>query len=250
MAIVLRYPQSSRKPSRHARTVQARLAANGYDVPTSGVYDAPTASAVLDFQRAHVNRRRLPLLVDGIVLVGGDETWWALHHASGDDQIGLSIGEAGMLLGQIHRGQNRTLLERAIAEMGTRESPDGSNGGPRVDVYTDGWRAPWCAMFVSYVIREALMVKAAFPPHRTRAGVAKIERWASEAGRLSGVPTVGDVFLMLNRGGLGVDDDRGHCGFVLSVGGNRIATVEGNFGNGVGGTWRSIDGMRFARMVF
>lgn len=58
----------------------------------------------------------------------------------------------------------RTLGERAlrvaVAELGVREIPDGSNSGPRVRQYQaatwlpgTGW--PWCAAFVNWAYRQA-----------------------------------------------------------------------------------------------
>jgi hypothetical protein len=55
-----------------------------------------------------------------------------------------------------------TLGERIVAvaakEVGTTEHPPGSNDGTRVNVYqssTGAYRAPWCASFVLWVLRQA-----------------------------------------------------------------------------------------------
>ena len=235
--------------------VQRRLAANGYGVPQSGIYDTLTAEAVEEFQTSHLDKRGRPLGVDGEIAVGGAATWWALHHPSkrAQAQAGAptTAKQALMALPVNLVGDRLAVLRVACAEIGAREQPDGSNGGPRVDVYTDRWRAPWCAMFVSWCIREALH-QDAFSPYRQLASVTKIAAWGRSTGRLvrepqqpvlaspavfagrpNADPMSGNVFLMLTAGGDGVDAGRGHTGFVLAVEQDTILTVAGNEGNAV-----------------
>lgn len=236
------------------RWVQERLRRGGYSVPLSGVYGDETEEAVRTFQAGHLGTNRRQLVVDGEVLVRGDATWWALAHPGGaaqDGHVPADKDGALRLARKAPTAARAAVLEAAAAEVGVREKPDGSNGGPRVDEYTDGWRVAWCALFVSWCVRRGTGRDQAFPPHRARASVQKIAAWGAErglvrreaswpgeypevlAGRPIADPVPGDVFLMLDAGGDGVDAGRGHTGFVLRVNRDTVDTVEGNVGNGV-----------------
>lgn len=251
-----------RRNSGHPKVfwIQRVLARNGYSVPLSGHLDAVTEEAVEQFQASHLGANGRPLAVDGEVTVGGRATWWALGHASGvraQQQPGVPDGKNARVLAILAPGKRGAALLAAVAELGVREQPDGSNGGPHVDVYTGKWRVPWCALFASWAIRHGLDRYHAFPPHRGLASVAKIARWASENGAVIGEPAYrdavpdvldvgtladgspplapqpGDLFLMLRAGGTGVDVGRGHTGFVLAVEQRTILTIAGNEANAV-----------------
>jgi len=212
--------------------LQDRLKALGFDAgPTTGQFDGVTLAAVRQFQASHTDATGKPLDDDGRV---GPLTWDALlahetPEGADDDRPGGDIPREGT--------KRRAILFAAHAELGVVEEPWGSNGGSRVDVYTQRWRVPWCALFVSWVIGTALHRKA-FPPHTRLASVAKIRAWAFEHGHLrerwcSPEPRPGDVFLIMQPGGAGVDTGRGHCGFVYAVEPEYIATIEGNCAQGV-----------------
>lgn len=119
-------------------------------------------------------------------------------------------------------------LRIALGENGVCEKPPGSNRGLRVDAYLrsvgldperDSY--PWCAAFVCWAIREAML--RAGGPHRWVSS-AKVSSLLEHNQVLAVVlPQVGDVFIHLG------DDGHGHCGFVTGVspmGG--IISLEGN----------------------
>lgn len=128
---------------------------------------------------------------------------------------------SGVTLGEL-------ALSIALGEVGEKEDPPGSNRGPRVDVYVKAAGLdpqggyPWCACFVSWAIREAMLRMGG--PYRWRgsasvANLLKRNRFAAVP-----LPRPGDVFIHLGDGNSG-----NHCGFVTAVSaGGALATLEGN----------------------
>ena len=126
------------------------------------------------------------------------------------------------------------LLEIARAELGTREL-SGKNDGPRILTYqaAAGLKSgdAWCAAFVSWVF-----LKAGYPKPRTGWSPAlfpavRIKKTAAP-GMLFGI-----YFPALKR--------IAHCGFVESLRGDWVITIEGNTnlagareGDGVYRKWR------------
>jgi len=80
------------------------------------------------FQARSSNLAGEPLDIDGVV---GPETWTALFGAS-------AAGPGVVVVGPPPPGGiGATVIEIAKAEIGVRESPIGSNRGPRVDQYLE-----------------------------------------------------------------------------------------------------------------
>lgn len=124
-------------------------------------------------------------------------------------------------------------LEHAIAELGVKEHPPGSNWGPRVSQYlaAAGWSqpAPWCAAFVCWCYAKAGR-RLTFP---NRASVGFFLDWGRRNGREVKRPMRGD--LVCYR--FDSDDWPDHIGFVENVRivkwlGDKFAgyvvTIEGN----------------------
>lgn len=115
-------------------------------------------------------------------------------------------------------------LSVARSQIGVSEQPQGSNWGPKVQQYLAsvgiGFPAAWCMAFVYWCVDKAAReMKTANPLLKTGSVMAQ---WnASKALRVS-MPRTGDLFVMDFGKGLG------HIGFVNSVKGDRIQTVEGN----------------------
>ncbi|HTE19600.1 MAG TPA: peptidoglycan-binding protein [Armatimonadota bacterium] len=183
------------------RAVQARLG-----VQLTARFGPTTEEVVATFQRGH------GLEADGVV---GPATWRALFvpevHPYGRQQdLGLAA------------------LEEAVARVGVRESPRGSNRGPEVDEYNRVAGAPpgsfWCMSFVQFCVDEAARkLDRRNPLHRT-ASCSALYRWAREQGRLAARPEPGDIFLCI-----GGERGHYHTGFVRKLlGGERFSTVEGN----------------------
>jgi hypothetical protein len=135
------------------------------------------------------------------------------------------------------------LLRIAGTELGVREA-SGKNDGPRVSAYlaAAGLKSgdPWCAAFISWVFMQA-----GYPLPRTGWSPALFPasriRKAAAPGMIFGV-----YFPELKR--------IAHCGFVESLRGDWVVTIEGNTntagardGDGVYRKWRPLKGIyRFA----
>ncbi|HEX6245808.1 MAG TPA: CHAP domain-containing protein, partial [Polyangiales bacterium] len=157
----------------------------------------PSAQALRDFQADHCDWNGRPLVVDGKL---GARTRWA------------------MAIADLPRWR-RAIVQVACSQVGVVESPLGSNRGVEVDAYLrpSGLSAvPWCAAFVSWVLREAGVEQ----PGGYQVSAAQLLRSLRPAVR----PLPGDVFGWVNS------DGTGHCGFTIGVGDalDVVATVEGN----------------------
>ena len=97
--------------------------------------------------------------------------------------------------------------------------------------YSEGVREPWCADFVSWIMREAgVPLSNPHSGHWRIPGVYTLQEYYEQAGRYepagSGYsPTVGDVVLYHNRLGVG---QREHTNIVVAVDGDSAITVGGN----------------------
>lgn len=165
--------------------------------------------AARDFQAEHRDWDGKPLRADGVL---GPRTRWALAVAD------------------LPRWR-RDVIRIATNYIGIVEEPLGSNRGHFVDAFLApggvGLGQPWCAAFVSWVLREAgLEVSGGY-----HVSAAKLLRslWPQVGEVLPG-----DVFGWVNP------DGTGHCGFVLGVAPRigTLATVEGNSEHRVRVCWR------------
>ena len=113
----------------------------------------------------------------------------------------------------------QALLEIARGELGTKESPAGSN-----QVKYASWYGlpgqPWCVMFVMWVFAQA----GAALPTRT-ASCTLLMNAAKKAGSwVTSGYLPGDV-VIYDWGANGVPD---HCGIVESASGSAVTAIEGN----------------------
>jgi len=128
------------------------------------------------------------------------------------------------------------VLELAAAEVGVREH--GRNRGPEIDAYNreighdPEKRDPWCAIFVSAMVRRACVALGVQVPIRLTAGCYTLDEQAPSTMRTS-VPKAGCIFLLGHY-----ENGRKilkHTGFVEDVGdGGVITTIEGNTDPGGG----------------
>lgn len=129
------------------------------------------------------------------------------------------------------------VVDVALAELAknVREVPDGSNKGPRIDIYTDGNAEPWCADFISWVYKEAGQPFSGGLSDGWRIpGAQSLPAWLKANGKWfdkgsSDTPMPGDVVYFI-WGGDGDDD---HVGIVEKVDGETMITIEGNSSNSV-----------------
>lgn len=140
------------------------------------------------------------------------------------------------------------VLNWARSEVGVKEE-GGNNRGPRVAEYLAsvglGVGEPWCAAFIAFCFTKAAGSQCGWP---MTADTWTIRDWAKANGCLHESPEAGDVFLIYNSAG------PTHTGFVASVQGEYVWTIEGNTGggsdtdgDGVHHKKRLISGMRFVR---
>jgi hypothetical protein len=117
-------------------------------------------------------------------------------------------------------------IAQSLASLGIRETA--ANAGPWVDRFTDGHPEPWCADFVSWVLRAAgtPLTGGASGGWRV-AGAAALRSWFAVRGRWLGrdvaEPEAGDVVVF----------HHGHAGIVLRAAGAALETAEGNAGDAV-----------------
>lgn len=211
------------------KEVQRLLKEQGYYIgQIDSDFGPKTESSLQEFQGGHINERGQALEVDGEV---GKDTWWALKNPSGIKQRSF----IDPLVPDGLTPQRKKLLDYSCAlyREGIREIPDGSNAGDGVDKITNGWAAPWCAMYVSYVLKHALGLETF---GKRQAAVINIYKKAKELDLFRDkddyTPKPGDIFIMLYKKN-GSFTGKGHTGFILRVAddGQTFNTQEGNAGN-------------------
>ncbi|MBY0519468.1 MAG: CHAP domain-containing protein [Sphingomonas sp.] len=201
--------------------IVTRLAEQGYrlETPPNG-YDRTLASLVKLFQSQHLDADGRPLLADGVV---GPLSWGALFGATAIVAAGDGIASAALAV--------------AISQIGQMEDPVGSNRGPMVDRYLASVGLDpglfWCMAFVHFCFQTAAADRGIPSPFPKTGGcldawnrvkrnapgriVTKAEGIADPARIKPGL-----VFILDHGGGLG------HTGFVRSIIGGALHTVEGN----------------------
>ena len=116
-------------------------------------------------------------------------------------------------------------IQKAILQIGVEEIPRGSNWGPDktkgVPMYLHSvgidFPASWCMSFVYWCVREVMPVN----PLVKTGGV--LRQWNEIKPEYKHkTPLAGDIFIMDHGHGLG------HTGFIESVEGVNIHTIEGN----------------------
>ncbi len=110
------------------------------------------------------------------------------------------------------------LLDIARAELGTKESPAGSNKVKYSTWY--GLTGPWCVMFVMWCCNQA----GVDLPIRT-ASCSALRAAAQSAGMwVTGDYRPGDIVIY----DWGKDGKPDHCGIIETVGGSSVVAIEGN----------------------
>ena len=188
-------------------------------------------TAVLDFQSSHVGPNGHLLDADGLV---GPFTLAALHHPQTPTESFIASGWSSNI-SDATNPEAAAAVGAAIGEIGTKEDPDGSNRGPRVDEYEgpDWLGSPWCALFASFCWAKA--------PHGSPFGVLasalKMRDWGVQNNALvssNDLALPGDIGIILRAGG------RGHVEMAVAkeIAGQPLSLVGGNVGNAVRGTVR------------
>jgi hypothetical protein len=165
-----------------------------------------------------------PLSIDGVW--GPKTAWWA-----------------GILSLPVQR---QNIVRIALSHNGKKEDA----GRPNRSVWIDsiqkpagiGVGNPWCALFLSNVLREAGLED--WPYH---AKVSYLIEWARKEGRITTSPLPGDIFGFLYNEM--EKDSPGHCGGVLASDALWQISVEGNVGDSVKVGKRARQGLTFIRTV-
>jgi len=199
------------------RLIQEWLCLHGYQIVIDGDFGDATAAAVRQFQKAK------NLKADGIV---GEKTFDMLVLPMTRALEEISPGKKG--LGQMAVAYAKQHLNQNPREVG------GQNKGPWVRLYMQGnegsdW--PWCAGFVSFILKQACKSLNVFPPIKTSFSCDSLAFSAKERGlflkeseaKEKNVLAPGSFFL--NRR---TPTDWVHTGIILSVEKDVFHTIEGN----------------------
>jgi hypothetical protein len=125
------------------------------------------------------------------------------------------------------------VVEIARSCVGVRESPSGSNRGPEVDGFLlavgldpNAGHYSWCAAFVSWCMREAVLRVGGPPQFRASARAMGLVEFNHPL--LMRAPADEPCIFVIDHG-----SGHGHCGFVTALlPQGRMATIEGNTGPG------------------
>lgn len=144
--------------------------------------------------------------------------------------------------GPIDRGRTKQtpatkLLAIAAKEIGTLESPRGSNKIKYWSVKPDWNGSPWCAAFVRWCLIQAGV--PSYPPITNPYYVPYVETWGRNNKRFIGSePNPGDLVIF------GKSDIAAHIGFVeRRLDDGWVQTIEGNTSSGTSGSQNNGDGV-------
>ena len=208
------------------REMTGLLVDRGYLDAASSTFDLSVKHAVEGFQARHVAANGRPLKVDGKV---GELTWWALRNPDNTSLLTPPVAPPEIPHGGGAIG--RAALRVALAEMaaGSKEVGE-NNSGPFVKKYLNDIVPPpanWCAGFVSWCFSQTpqgIPYRYSLGARDTRDQFKRLG-WAYDARDRT--PEPGDIVVWW-RGQ--PDGWMGHIGFVRSVEGGILHTVEGNKG--------------------
>jgi hypothetical protein len=211
--------------------LQGQLASQGfYQGGIDNDFGSRTESALNYFQQTHLDSKKNPLKVTGIV---DKDTWWALFNPH---TIENKISKSNKLIPNNLSSERQKTLTVAETEFRkpVKEIPDGSNWGPDVKKYLQFCGLgpnPWCLAFIQWVIYNAL----GFLPWKSKtAHVATFYNLCKKLGMAHSVasgykPKPGDLFIIIHG------DDTGHIGIIarVGVGSTQLNVIEGNSSNRV-----------------
>lgn len=202
---------------KRVRIIQEWLSLHGLHVQIDGRFGPATEEAVRRFQRK--KRHRATGVVD-------KKTYKEL--ISPIVRATKEIEPRNRRLGRLVVAYAKQHLKEEPREIG------GQNRGPWVRLYMkgrEGTDQPWCAGFVSYVLRQACESAGVPVPIRPSASCDVLASRARKKGlfvegsSLESVSDLGPGFIFLNRR---TANDWNHTGFVASWGDEVLQTIEGN----------------------
>lgn len=141
------------------------------------------------------------------------------------------------------------LVILAKAQLGIKEEPMGSNGGPKVDEFNGGRKEAWCAASMAWLFRQ---IGAPLPgdriPNSSATGwngnhsVTVIQDNFTKLNSFFKEPMTGDMILYNTDGDPDLVNSHKHIGLVVEASGDIIKTIEFNWGDQVAQThqdWRN-----------
>jgi hypothetical protein len=204
-------PETDRDRREHIKHIQEWLCLHDFGVVIDGELGLATKLALQRFQRAH-----------DLAATGTDDqqTIGALTKPIRDVQ--------SLRLPVYKMSYSATVAFCAAQHL--REHPrevGGQNRGPWVRLYMDGREGdPWCAGFVTYIIKQAAELLKIEPPIAGSVSSALLAGQAKAAHlqvNCATKPPPGSI--MLVKGGA---HGYNHCGIVVSSGADTFETIEGN----------------------
>jgi hypothetical protein len=206
-------PNTDRDRKEHVKHVQELLCLAGYHVVIDGVLGPATQEALRRYQRSH-----LYLTVTGR---DDDATMVALTKPL-REAIAIKLPVAISSYSEVVNYCANIHLREHPREVG------GQNRGPWVRLYMDGVEGqPWCAGFVSYIIKQAAELLKVEPPIKGSVSCAELAAQALAAD-LDFIGTTGPIpagSIMLVRGG---PHGHNHTGIVTASSAETFETIEGN----------------------
>lgn len=200
-----------------ARLIQEWLCLHGYQIVIDGDFGDATDAAVREFQK------KKKMEMDGVV---GGKTFGKLVLPMTEALKEIPLGKKG--LGQTVVAYAEKHLEQHPREVG------GQNKGPWVRLYMQGnegsdW--PWCAGFVSFILKQASKSLNVSPPIKTSFSCDSLAFSAKEKGlflkeseaKEKNAIAPGSLFLDRRT-----PTDWVHTGIVFSAEDNVFHTIEGN----------------------
>ncbi len=213
------------------KELQKMLQELDYDLPISGLYDAATYKAVINFQSSHLDKFGRPLELDGKT---GDLTRWALQNPrtrAVTSVIDFTKMPAPALGGS---AAGRAALKIAIGEIAAGAGEiGGNNRGRFVKKYLQPAGLPegnsWCAAFVSWCFLQAAGGDRAKMPFHYSAGARNIFNQYKNKGWIidnaSMEPQPGDIAAFWR---VSLPSGFGHIGIVHHYADGFVHTIEGN----------------------
>jgi D-alanyl-D-alanine dipeptidase len=141
------------------------------------------------------------------------------------------------------------LVDLALKQVGKKENPMGSNGGPDIDPFNGSRKEAWCAASIAYYFRQ---LGAPLPGDKipnpgpngwnSTHSVSYIQRIFTQLGYFFQQPQAGDMIIYDTSQDPNTVNSSMHIGLVTEADGDTIRTVEGNWADQVGVTrqdWRN-----------
>lgn len=137
------------------------------------------------------------------------------------------------------------LVDLALQQVGKKEDPKGTNGGPQIDEFNGGRKEAWCAASLAFLFRK---INAPLPGDKIPSpgpngwndnhSVQYIQKVFTALGYFYQEPKVGDMIIYDTSEDPNTVNSSMHIGLVTEVNGDLLRTVEFNWGDEVTKTYQ------------